>query len=476
MAYDLVIKHGRIIDGSGMPGFGGDVAIKGDRIVAVGKVDGPARSTVNADGLVVAPGFIDHHTHMDAQICWDPTAIASACHGVTSIIMGNCGVTMAPCRPTDHEAAMATFIAVEGLSHESLEAGVPWEWETFGEYLDYLEGRIGVNVGSLVGQNSVRQYVMGDSALQREQATAEEIRGMRRVVRDSLRAGALGFSINRRTAQRREDGSALPSHLAGDTEVNAQLDELRRLNVGLIQTNTAGVQPKHMSWFGDMSLATGRPVSWQILRHRKADPDLWRRLIAASEVEIRRGARIFGLSSTYIEPDQADARPNEQTDPEAVAEILRSPYGLIGQSDAGAHTTPGQGMTSRGFGYGYASRLLGYWVRERNAMSIEEAVRALSFVVANVYDLPGRGLLRPGFQADLVLFDPSTVAPLEPELVPDLPRGESRYIQRAQGIEQVIVNGQPLLERGQPTGARPGQVMRNRLVRGRSRRQATAAV
>jgi N-acyl-D-aspartate/D-glutamate deacylase len=468
MAYDLVIKNGRIVDGSGMPGYAGDVGIAGDRIVAVGKVDGRARRTLNADGLIVAPGFIDHHTHMDAQICWDPLATSLCFHGVTSIIMGNCGLTLAPCRPEDRDAAIQNFIRVEGMPRPVLEAGIPWGWETFGEYLGYLEGRIGVNVGCLVGQNAVRQYAMGEAATERA-ATATEVRDMQRAVRDALRAGALGFSINRRPAHRREDGSPLPSFYADDAEIDAQLAVLARLNVGLIQTNTAGVNPGHMRWFADMSLRSGRPVSWQTLRHKSTDPESHLRLMETAAAEVERGARIFGLSSTSIELGEVPPERNEQTDPAAVADILRSPLALVGTSDAGAHSY------GSGQGYGYATRLLGTWVRERRALSIEDAVRSLSFVVATLYDIPDRGLLRPSYKADLVLFDPTTVAPTPSELVQDLPAGEGRNMQRAVGVEATIVSGEPLIERGQPTGALPGQTLLNRLVARTRRRMSVAA-
>jgi N-acyl-D-aspartate/D-glutamate deacylase len=457
MAYDLVITNGLIVDGSGMPGFAGDLGIRGDLITAVGKVSGAARRTIDASGLVVAPGFIDHHTHMDGQVCWDPLATSSCYHGVTSIIMGNCGLTLAPCRPQDHDAAIQTFIRVEGIPRSALEAGLPWGWEGFADYLELIGRQLGVNAGCLVGHNAVRQYAMGAAACERS-ATPEEVRAMREEVRAALRAGALGLSINRNPRHLREDGTPLPSHFADAAEITALGDEVALYQTGIIQTlgGPAGpTQPADVHWYGDLALATRRPVTWQSLRYRPEQPDYWVETLDATTAEVRRGARLFALCNTPALPPERTTERDERRF-EAEERMLQSPVVLFGTSDAGAHAASGTGRN-----FGYTTRLLGDWVRERQALSLEAAIHGLTYRVASLYDIPQRGLLRRGYKADVVLFDPDTVAALPCVWSHDLPDGGKRWTQPAKGIEMTIVNGQPLIEQHQHTGAYPGQVLRN---------------
>jgi N-acyl-D-aspartate/D-glutamate deacylase len=457
MAYDVVIKNGRIVDGSGAPAFGGDVAITDGRIVAVGKVDEPASRTVNADGLVVAPGFIDHHTHMDGQIFWDPLASSSCYHGITSIIMGNCGLTLAPCHPDDHDAALQTFIRVEGIPRTALEAGLPWTWQTFDEYLDRVEERIGINVGCLVGHNAVRQYVMRDDACERG-ATAAEVESMRSEVRAALAAGALGLSLNRNPRHLREDGSPLPTHFADFDEMAALADEVALRNTGMIQTLGGPAGPTmapDVHWYGELARATRRPVTWQSVRYRPEQPDYWTEMLEANSEEVRLGARLFALCNT----PSLSAIGDDRARLDGETGIMQSPLVVLGTSDAGAHAASGNGRN-----FGYTTRILGEWVRQREAISLEEAVRRMTSVVADIYDIPDRGLLRAGYRADVVLFDPTTVASLPNEWANDLPDGGKRWIQPAAGVEMTLVNGIPLVERGEHTGAFPGQVVRNRLA------------
>jgi N-acyl-D-aspartate/D-glutamate deacylase len=454
-----------------MPGFAGDLGIRGDLITAVGKVSGAARRTIDASGLVVAPGFIDHHTHMDGQICWDPLATSSCYHGVTSIIMGNCGLTLAPCRPEDHDAAMQTFIRVEGIPRSALEAGLPWGWESFADYLDCIGQRLGVNAGCLVGHNAVRQYVMGEAACERP-ATAAEVRAMRVEVRAAMRAGALGLSINRNPRHLREDGSPLPTHFADPAETAALADEVAHFHTGIIQTlgGPAGpTQPADVHYYGELGLATGRPVTWQSLRYRPEEPEYWTETLGATTAEVRRGARLFALCNTPALPTEPTSGRDERRF-EAEGQMLQSPVVLFGTSDAGAHAASGNGRN-----FGYTTRLLGDWVRRRQALTLEEAIHGLTYRVASLYEIPQRGLLRSGFKADVVLFDPATVASLPCEWSNDLPDGGKRWIQPAVGIEMTLVNGQPLIEQHQHTGVYPGQVMRNPRAAGSRRRPLVAA-
>src|SRR6266568_1720083 len=196
MAYDLLVKNGRIADGSGMPAFMGDVAVRHGTIVEVGKLSGPATRTIDAAGLVVAPGFIDNHCHYDAQILWDPLCSFSCYHGATTVIFGNCSLGLAPVQPADRERVAGMLSYVEAIPMDVLQAGVPWRWTSFPEYMKAIGQRLGVNVGTLVGHSAVRLYAMGEECSERP-ATEAELAVMRGVVREALEAGALGLSITR---------------------------------------------------------------------------------------------------------------------------------------------------------------------------------------------------------------------------------------------------------------------------------------
>lgn len=219
MAHDLVIRGGTLYDGTGSPGVTGDLAIDGDRIAQLGGRAGAGTREIDADGLAVAPGFIDPHTHYDAQVCWDPDLTPSCWQGVTSVVMGNCGFTLAPCRPDGRDRIMRMLTRVEGMSLDALREGVDWNWETFSEYFAALEaGSLGLNVGALAGHSAIRYFVMGDAATERE-ATAAEIEDMRAQVREAMDAGALGFSTSMAPTHIGGDGKPVPSRLASDDEV-----------------------------------------------------------------------------------------------------------------------------------------------------------------------------------------------------------------------------------------------------------------
>ena len=196
MVYDLLVKNGRIIDGSGMPAFHGDVAVSGGKIVELGRLDGPAKRVIDAEGNVIAPGFIDNHCHYDAQVTWDPLCTYSCYHGATSVIIGNCSLTLAPVRPNDHETLAGMLSEVEAIPMDILREAVPWNWETFPEYMDAIGKRLSINVGTLVGHSAVRLFAMGEASQERA-ATEGELDVMRRVVREALEAGALGLSVSR---------------------------------------------------------------------------------------------------------------------------------------------------------------------------------------------------------------------------------------------------------------------------------------
>jgi N-acyl-D-amino-acid deacylase len=223
--FDLLIKGGRIYDGSGMPSFTGDVGLAGGKIAAVGRLKGRAKRVLNVEGLAVTPGFIDPHTHLDAQLLWDPLGTSSCFHGVTSSVVGNCGLSLAPCKPEGRDAVIKSFVRVEAISRRVLEEGIDWKWVSTGEYLDTLDFRLGINVAALIGHIAVRHYVMGEDAVERE-ARSEEIAQMRQLVRKGMAAGAVGFSTNQNPRHMREDGKPVASRVASDQEVLALLEVL----------------------------------------------------------------------------------------------------------------------------------------------------------------------------------------------------------------------------------------------------------
>jgi N-acyl-D-amino-acid deacylase len=559
MALDLLIRNGLVVDGSGLPGYRADVGVKDGQIADIGRLNDSAARTIDAGGLVVAPGFIDHHTHLDAQILWDPYGTSEPAHGVTSVVMGNCGLALAPVRRGGEDALVKSFVRVEAMPREALVAGVPWGWTSYGDYLNRLEGKVGVNVGGLVGHIALRHAVMGEEAVERP-ATDEEVEVMRGLVREALQGGALGMSTNRNERHFREDGKPVSSRLAGDDEFFALCDVVAQANSGVIQVILGFNKVEQIPWYDTLARRTGRPIIWQIVLHSWNQPTLWREQLKAIAPTFRAGYRAYGLTNTaplyrrftinnvqvfdefplwknvmflprpvrnqalrdadtrlklradfeadrpvtfhrrwdllevvgvgkpehepYLHKSVAEmaamrgqhpmdafldvALDDEELtiltanggDPEATGEILRSPYILIGESDAGAHV-----QFDANFGYG--TFLLGHWVRQKGLMSLEQAVHKLSFQVASIYGIEGRGLIRRGYAADLTLFDPNTIKPCDPEWAQDYPANTKRMVQGSEGLHYTIVNGQVIYEDGRLSGDLPGQVLRGGAFRPR---------
>jgi N-acyl-D-amino-acid deacylase len=559
MAYDLIIRGGRVVDGSGLPSFVADVGVKDGRITEVGRLKDGAARTIDAAGLAVSPGFIDHHTHLDAQMLWDPYGTCEPQHGVTSVVMGNCALSLAPVRAGIEDAIVKSFIRVEAIPRIALEQGVKWNWHSYGEYLDNLEGKVGINVGGLVGHIAVRHHAMGEEAVERK-ATGTELQKMRGLVLDAMEGGALGMSTNRNDRHMREDGKPVASRLADDEEFFALADVLGDRNAGVIETILGRNKIEHFQWYHELAKRTQRPILWQSLQHRWAEPNLWREQLAAVEPIFKAGYQAYGLSHTvplvrhftlkdcqifdefpvwknlmflpvevrkqaFADPetrkklraDLASSAPtnfhkrwdipkvekvvkpenqkyvgktieelgkmrnqdpldafldlaleedlgtifwnaNNGGDWNAMGEILRSPYVLIGTSDAGAHVLFGAD-------FGYGTTLLGLWVRERRVMTLEQAIYKLTFHPASIFGLQGRGLLRPGYAADIAIFDPNTVHAEEPEWADDFPANSKRMVQRAVGMHYTIVNGTVINDHERMTGDLPGQVLRGPLYR-----------
>ncbi len=560
MLYDLVIRDGTVIDGSGLPRYRADVGIARGRIASIGRIRDAAKEVIDAYGHVVAPGFIDGHTHMDAQISWDPLGTCSCWHGVTSVVMGNCGFTLAPCREHEKHLVMWNLERAEDISAEAMQAGIDWTWETYPEYLDALEGLPkGINYSGYVGHSALRTYAMGERAFS-EPATEDDMTVMRREVRDSIRAGAIGFTTSRVSAHLTPDGRPVASRIASWQEVRELVGVMGEMNAGIFEiANEMGSDPErereYLGGLRDLAVETGRPVTWGMFGVGN-NPDFWRPYADLLEETAAAGGRMFAqvhsralnvllsfktqlpfdrlpvwrelralpleeqqarlrdpaTRQTLVDaagkpdPDQAfglEARPAEydrlfaletwegphrsiaeiarerHLDPveaiivlaleknldqfflqplanenqDDVLEMMRHPRSDVTFSDSGAHVS--QIMDSS-----MQTHVLSHWVREKQAFSLEEAVRMLSFDVASNFGIADRGLLREGFAADVTIFDPERVAPLMPEVATDLPAGAKRLKQRAAGIAAAIVNGEVLLRNGEHTGALPGQLLR----------------
>jgi N-acyl-D-amino-acid deacylase len=299
--HDLVIRGGTVVDGTGAPARVADVAIDGARITAVGAVPGPARETLDAQGLLVTPGFVDIHTHYDGQATWDPHLVPSCWHGVTTLVFGNCGVGFAPVRSDRHAWLIGLMEGVEDIPGAALAAGIRWEWESFPEYLDALARMPrALDVGAQVPHGALRAYVMGERGAANEPATPEDIAAMARLVREALEAGALGFTTSRTAGHRGVDGRPVPGTFAHDDELAGIGNALAAVGRGVFEVaeagtgghasgDAAGAAEREVAWMARLSAAMHRPVSFLVMQSEE-DPDLWRRLLALAEEAAGQGA------------------------------------------------------------------------------------------------------------------------------------------------------------------------------------------
>ena len=558
MAYDLLIKNGRVVDGSGMPSFRADVGIKDGKIAEIGKLSGPAAKTIDADGRAVSPGFIDNHCHYDAQVTWDPLCTFSPEHGATSVIFGNCSLSLAPVRKGTEERLAEFLSYVEAIPMEVLKT-VEFEWETIPQYMEHLDHHLGINVGNLIGHSAVRHYVMGDDC-QKPGATEAQVKAMQDVVRDGMQAGALGLSVSREKGHFDPQGKLIPALWADESEIFALADVLRDMATGTIQAGGGQYVELKDGMMRRLAEASGRTVVYNSLSQTMRRPDEWKIHMARIEETAAMGIRAYpmcspnrvtqdftmkntqvfrglptwhpillmsdeekvrlyadpeiraklheeavvnkpdsavGISKTwwnYIWVNEPALEKNKwmqfksvgqiaetegkrvidafldlvveekletrflqaenNIDDEALSRILTHPNAVIGLGDGGAH------VQFHG-GYGYITKLLGEWVREKQVMSLEQAVRRLTFDSASTFGLYDRGLLRPGMAADIAIFDPATVKCGKEEVVHDFPAGGWRIKETSEGVTHTIVNGQVLLEDKKHTGALPGRVLRN---------------
>ncbi len=299
--HDLLIRNGTLIDGSGRPGFRGDLAVDGDRITAVGEVDASAHRILDAEGRLVTPGFIDPHTHLDAQLLWDPLGTPTCWHGTTSVVVGNCGVGFAPLDAKHRELLAETLESVEQIPRASIMAGVDWAWRDFGGYLDALASKkLGVNVGGLVGHVALRVNAMGEGCADPERTpTAEELEAMSGMVGEAMDSGALGFSTSRTRSHCMPDGTPIPGTFAGDDELFALASVLGNRNRGVVQwvagfgeldtTSEFPEAQREVGRMGEISRRSGRPVIFSMFTH-KLVPDLHGKVLGAADAERAAGA------------------------------------------------------------------------------------------------------------------------------------------------------------------------------------------
>jgi N-acyl-D-amino-acid deacylase len=556
MDFDLVVRNGLVIDGSGSPGVRGDVGVVGDRIVAIGEVDGVGREEIDAEGHVVAPGFVDGHTHMDAQVFWDELGTSSCWHGVTTVVMGNCGFTLAPARPDERALVVRNLERAEDISAAAMAQGITWTWSTFAEYLDAVDALPkGLNYAGSIGHSALRTWAMGERAFE-EPATEDDLQVMVRELRDALRAGAAGFTTSSADAHRTSDDRPVASRLATWEELAALVEVVGRESTGVFETAMGfSADPElragQQLQLQDLAVSSGVPVAFGLFATRGPN---W--ALEMIEETVARGGRMCGLthcrgitsaqsfltrlafdglpvwkdvrsrplaeqrallqspdvrarlvheahhgqygqavgaeapkpdydlltilSSPYLRnPTVADEACRRGIDPveaiidvalerefdvfflqmltdqpdDALVDLLRHPLTAMTFSDSGAHV-------SQIFDASIQTHLLAYWVRERQAFTLEEAVRMITQRPARLWGLGDRGVLAPGNAADITIFDPVKVAPLMPKVVKDLPAGATRLVQRAQGYAATIVNGQVLTRDGEATAARPGRLIR----------------
>jgi N-acyl-D-amino-acid deacylase len=556
MSYDLLIKNGTVVDGTGSPRRVADVAIKGDVIAEIGKIKDGAAKTIDADGLIVAPGFVDPHTHYDAQICWDPQITSSSWHGVTSVVMGNCGVGLAPCRPKARDIAALDLVNVEAIPYEVLKLGITWDWESFPDYLEAARRRgSSINLGFLAPLTPFRHYVMGEESMERA-ATAQETEKIGLLLREAVAAGALGFSHTTGIQHVGYKGRPLACRLADRSELGAYAHVLRNLGKGVIEItltqNFGHIQDHELDLLKFLLDESGRPVTWLAIFDLEDKPHASAETLQRSEALIARGAipqmtcrpliaeiefksgMAFSLmrawqpavgqppeklKQLYAEPEFRSAvvgemsrgvlrrnwkrvevcevcKPELQsligktvaqiardrgregqefetmldlaieddlnisfaqsvfnTNEARLAQLINDPRPMIGLSDAGAHV-------SLLCDAGYCTYLLGHWVRELNAITLEYAVKRITAEPADFFALRGRGRLREGNNADIAIFDPNTVGSARRGTMKgDLPGGGKRLVMPATGVIHTVVNGVPVYENGRYTGATPGEVL-----------------
>ena len=532
--YDLVIRNGTVVDGSGMPSYKADIAVSGNRIAKIGHVAEKGREEVDASGKVVSPGFIDPHTHFDAQLLWDGYAKPALSHGVTTIVPGNCSLSLAPLKAEHRMKLVGMFNQIEEMPYKAFKEGVVWDWETFSEYITRIRKGLAINVAPLVGHSVIRLWVMGDAAMERT-ATAEEIAGMQGVLRECLDAGAVGLSTS--YVDMDETLLPVPSRYADAGEVDALasvLAEYGRILQIVPEFYDPDLTIARLDQLAEISLKYSIPTTFSPLFINADNAEAVERVMARVDEQFARGARVwpqvqtrpidisfsfavpslifirmpgwykimrFGtqdeIIAAFSDPENrkkliAEATPNmalwsfltlrfaqteanqkyvgktlaeigqmrgctaleamidlsveEKLDAhfmaanmghnndERVSAMLKHPRVHIGASDGGAHILSFST-------YGDTGYLFSHFVRNLNAMSIEEAVKKVTSDTAGIWGIPDRGLIQKGYVADLVVFDAATIGRGEETYVQDVPGDGKRYVRASHGVDTVVVGG-----------------------------------
>ena len=549
MSHDLVIRGGTVVDGTGAEPFTADIAVDGDQIAEIGKVAGKGKQEIQADGLKVSPGFIDLHTHMDAQIGWDRNVTSVSWHGVTTALFGNCGVTFAPCKAADRDFLAGMMETVEDIPKKAILHGLSWNWESYGGYLEALEA-LGpaINICGLVGHCATRFYVMGERAVE-EPATDDEIRQIAELAAQSVKEGAVGFSTNRFPPHRLPDGRSIPGTFADrdelravakavgkhggimqtvsdfsdfDAEMDLIADEARmargalfssaaevgteRMNERVMAMRNEGLNvtsvtvPRSGGGVGGLSTDNFfRTPAWNELRKLDLagrvgairNPETRERLLSETKAQgpqvvegmqrwfymgnAARPCYTQALSENLValaeaageHPVETWLRISDETNGkalfhmrgfnvnlDALAELISTDWAMPGLGDAGAHV-------SQMIDSGWSTFILSHWHRDAGLYSLQEAVRRVSAVPANVLGLDDRGILAVGKRADINVFDIDRLEERMPEIVHDFPFGAPRFIQRAAGYHATVCNGGVVLRDDELTGEYAGRVLRN---------------
>ena len=567
---DLLIKGGTVVDGTGSKGYTADVAIADGVILEVGRIKDSARKTINADGLLVTPGWVDVHTHYDGQATWDQLITPSFWHGVTTVVMGNCGVGFAPVAPDKHEWLIGLMEGVEDIPHAALSEGISWGWESFPEYLDALE-KIphAIDVGSQIAHGPIRAYVMGERGAKNEPATEQDIAEMSAIALEGLKAGALGISTSRTMMHLAIDGEPVPGTFATEQELLGLANAIKKAGHGIVESAPAGITgddllapEKEIAWMEKVSVEVGVPITF-LFAQNNVEPEAWRVMLTECDRANAAGARIYpqvfgrqtnllfsfqgnnpffrypsyqslidlpqaervarlsnlelrnriisetdpnddaftkfvqnSWDTTYELGEPMDFEPHpefsiesiakrEKRDPKAVAydlmlkrdgsnflffsginysygnhdclrEMIAHPRSVLGGSDGGAHCTYICDASVPTF-------MLTHWTRDRTRgerFPIEWVIKKQSRDPARIFGLTDRGVISPGFKADLNLINYGELKIHTPFMVHDLPSGAPRLMTTADGYEATIVSGTVVQRRSEETGERPGRVIR----------------
>jgi N-acyl-D-aspartate/D-glutamate deacylase len=566
---DLVIRHAKIVDGTGSEPFEGDIAIGHGRIMAVGQVNASGKDEIDAGGMIVTPGFVDIHTHYDGQASWQNRLDPSSKHGVTTVVMGNCGVGFAPCRADEHETLLNLMAGVEDIPEVVMADGVPWDWETYPEYLNFLAQReFDIDIASFVPHAALRLYVMGQRACGLEPATAQDREAMSALLKEALQAGALGLGTSQTINHRSTDGISIPTLRATETELLSLIMTMREVGYGIFQYVTdfpelakIGEQFQMMERLTQQS---GRPLTFTltqqhlnpkicrplldktidakarglqimaqfyprpvgvILGHelsmnpfystptylslsslpfdaliaRLRDPDIRRKILSEKldpQPAMLLGLRVANFEEIYPLGDPPDYEPTPDSSIARLAAargILPAElaYDLMLENDghtllymatanyadqnldmcrtAFCHEGTVIGLGDGGAHMGsicdasYPTFMLTHWVRDRKRgpkLPLPMVIEAMTRRTAQLVGLNDRGILAPGYRADINIIDIERLRLGSPYIIRDLPAGGRRLMQDAQGYRATIVNGVVTYRGGKPTGALPGRLVR----------------